>query len=223
MSMVAHGHKGAWVRRVRMLAVLLFAGALLLGGCAGGQPEGPPKPSEEELARQAEEQAKQEAERKRLEEERRKAEEKRQREEMVALVGSLGEPPSIAPVPPPQPQGIPFDEAVPPLPAEPTVRVAVLAHGPAADKAEQVALILGTYERDRLEERLGMAVKIAYVARRDDPLPRDSEIHYRPDFLRAAQSMATALSAQQWIGPMTMDEARQRGVDVVVHVGEHYR
>ena len=89
------------------------------------------------------------------------------------------------------------------------------------DKGRQVALILGTHERERLEERLGMAVKIAYVSHVKGPPAVPSEIRYRPNFLRAAQGVAGVLSAEQRIGPMTADDLRQE-VDVVVVVGPTY-
>ena len=86
-----------------------------------------------------------------------------------------------------------------------------------------VALLVGTYERDRIEARLGMAVKIMYVAETTRPLARDSEVHYRKSYLLAAQAVAQSMSAQQWIAPMTPDELHQPEGDVVVHIGKDYR
>jgi predicted small lipoprotein YifL len=217
--------RGRMLGRIVTAGVLLLAALLLLGGC-GGQPgplEQPPKVDEAQLRKEAEERRKAEEEAARLAEERRKVEEQRQQEELIATVGVVGEPPPVGPLPEPVVEGIPFDEAVPPLPAEPMLRVAVLAHGAPAGTGRQVAALIGTHERERLEERLGMAVSIVYVAETTRPLPRDSEIHYRKDYLRAAQSVAAVLSAAQWIAPMTDDELTQPRVDLLVHLGKDYR
>ena len=206
-----------------LLAALLLAPALL-GGCAAEGPlEQPPEVDEEALAREAEERRLAEEEAARLAEQRRLEAERRQAEEMADLFGPVGEPPPLGPLPEPEVSGIPFDEAVPPLPDEPTLRVAVFSLESQPDKARRVALVLGTYERERLEERLGMAVKITYVAQTKHPPRHNSEVRYRPEYLRAAQSVAAVLSSEQWIGPMTENERRQEGVDVVVHLGGAYR
>ncbi len=120
------------------------------------------------------------------------------------------------------PAEIPFDDAVPALPPDPTVRVAVLSHDAPPSVSREVAALIGTWERDRIEEHLGMAVKILYVAESSQPLPRGSEIHYRKDYLRAAQSVASVMFAAQWIGPMTAEEQRQEDVDLVIHIGKTY-
>lgn len=230
MSIGAHKPRrtGPAARALTVGAALLLAALLvssaLLGGCAAEGPlEQPPEVDEEALAREAEERRLAEEEAARLAEERRLEAERREAEEMAELFGPVGEPPPVGPLPEPVITGIPFDEAVPPLPDEPTLRVAVFSLASQPDKARQVALVLGTHERERLEARLGMAVKITYVAQTKHPPRHASEVRYRPEFLRAAQSVAAVLAAEQWIGPMTDAERRQEGVDVVVHVGEAYR
>lgn len=213
-------HATAWL--LPLLAAVLL-GLALLGGCAASEPlDQPPQVDEEALRLEEEERRKREAEEARLAELRRIEEEKRQREEMMQLFGPVGEPPPSGPVPEQAVTGIPFDEAVPPLPKEPTVRIAVLSLDSQPDKAQRVALSIGTHERERLEARLGMAVKIAYVAQVKVPPPHESEVRYRPQFLRAAQSVAAVISAEQWVGPMTPDELLQQGVDLFVYVGEQY-
>lgn len=117
-----------------------------------------------------------------------------------------------------------FDDAVPRLPPDPIVRVAVFSASGQRSKARDVSLILGTYLREPLEERIGMGVRIAYVAETTRLPQHVSEVHYRgAKFLQAAQAMAAAISAQQWIGPMTAQEQQQEGVDVVVRLGPAYR
>jgi hypothetical protein len=230
--------RGRTLRRLAIAALLLLAVGLLANGCSSGEAA---KLAEAQKQKQAEEQRQREAEDRRLAEERRIAEEKRQVAEMHDLFGPIGEPPPLpgepqapaataapgaaaaAPAAPAGPPEIAFDEAVPPLPKEPTVGVVVLSHAATPGQGRQVAALLGDYERERLEERLGMAVRIMYVAESTQPLARESEVHYRPDYLRAAQSVAAVLSAQQWIGPMSEEEQRQDGVDLVVHIGKDYR
>jgi hypothetical protein len=223
-------------RQIAFWAVLGLAALLLAGGCSKAKP----KVDEAALQRAAAEQARQAEEARKEAEQRRVAEEKRQAEELQAAFGPVGQPPALpeeagamaapgaAPVAPgaasqpAAPAEIAFDDAVPPLPPDPTVRVVVLSHGAAPDTGRHVAELLGTWERERIEERLGMAVRIVYVAQSSAPLARGSEVHYRKDFLRAAQSVASAMFKEQWIGPMTADEQRQEDVDLVVHLGATY-
>lgn len=232
--------------RAATLLALLLALALaapLLGGCSSA----PPKPTKAELEAQ---QRAAEAKRKAEEEQRRlaaeaaaKAKAERERKEVQEAFGPVGTPPpavsQAAPEAPAAPTApgeeaaapqaaapaaeIPFDKAVPPLPPEPTVRVVVLGHGVPSSVCRRVAVQIGTYERVRIEARLGKALKITYVAETGAPLARPSEIHYRKHFLLAAQSVAMAMADQQAIGPMTPDELRQDNVDLVIHIGKHYR
>lgn len=218
-------------RRIRsgLICLALICAALTLAaGCAGRigeEPkplEVPPKVDEEAARREAEEDRRRDEEATRLaEEEARKAEEQRQKEELLQLFGEIGE----VPQPPqrPKPQGIPFDEAVPPLPNEPAVRVAVLSNAEQPEKGRQVALLIGTYHREHLEDQLGAAIKIAYVSHLKRNITRDSVIHFRPNFLRAATSVASILPQHQTIGPMSGEERLQEGVDLLVYIGGDYR
>jgi predicted small lipoprotein YifL len=208
------------------LTVLVLASPALLGGCASKGPlNQPPKVDEAALRREAEAKAKREAEERKLAEERRIAEEKRQKEEMMQAFGTVGQP--EAPAPPAltkaEAGAVPYDQAVPPLPAEPTVRVVVLSHDAPPEAGRDVALLIGTYERPWIESHTGMAVKILYVAQATQPLSRPSEVHYRNNYLLAAQAVAQSMSAQQWIAPMTPDELHQPDADIVVHIGKDYR
>lgn len=226
----------------RMLTVLalLLAVALvapLVGGCSSS----PPKPTPEQVLAQqkaAEAKRKAEEEQKRREAEaRRKAKAERERREVQEAFGPVGPAPGTtaaaapgapagvtpgAPAATAAPAEVPFDEAVPPLPPEPTVRVAVLSHDVPLAVGRQVALQIGTYDRQRIEARLGKALKIVYVAESGAPLPEPSVIHYRKDYLLAAQSVALAMANHQAIGPMTANELRQKNVDLVIHIGKHY-
>ena len=118
---------------------------------------------------------------------------------------------------------IPYEEAVPPPPQPPTVRVAVLSSQSQPEKGQNIALILGTYRRDMLEELMGMAVEIAYISHMKQDVTRQSAIHFRPNFLRAAVSVASVLPREQDLRPMSADEQRQESVDLLVYVGKNYR
>ncbi len=215
-------------RRIRsgLICLALLCAALTLAavfsGCAAPKPlDVPPKVDEEAARREAEEERRRNDEARRLAEEARKAEEQRQKEELMQLFGEIGE----VPQPPqrPKPQGIPFDEAVPPLPNEPAVRVAVLSNAGQPEKGRQVALLIGIYHREHLEDQLGAAIKIAYVSHLKRNITRDSVIHFRPNFLRAATSVASILPQHQTIGPMSGEERLQEGVDLLVYIGGDYR
>ncbi len=215
-------------RRIRsgLICLALLCAALTLAavfsGCAAPKPlDVPPKVDEEAVRREAEEERRRDEEARRLAEEARKAEEQRQKEELMQLFGVIGE--VQQPAQRPKPQGIPFDEAVPPLPNEPTVRVAVLSNVEQPEKGRQVALLIGTYHREHLEDQLGAAIKIAYVSHLKRNITRDSVIHFRPNFLRAATSVASILPQHQTIGPMSGEERLQEGVDLLVYIGGDYR
>lgn len=227
--------------RTVVLLALAATLALALPACTSAPPE-PAGPTEAQLRQQAEEQRKAEEEARRLAEEARQAEAARQVAELRELFGPVGEPPlepgSAPPAEPapfvrhvtgagtPAPAAagtIPYDEAVPPLPPEPVLRVAVLSHGVPLERGRQVAVQLGTHARERLEEQLGMAVRVLYVAETTRPLQHPSEIRHRPELLRAAQSVAQELAAEQWLGPLGEQERAQPEVDLVVHIGPDYR
>ena len=118
---------------------------------------------------------------------------------------------------------VPFESAVPPLPKEPVLRVAVLSDIGQPEKADRVALIIGNYTRQFLENRLGVVVKIAYVAQVERNITRQSVIRYRPKFFRAAVTIAKVLPRDQALSPMTARELSQQDVDLVVYIGRDYR
>lgn len=210
--------------RMRMLIMALAAALLaapLLGGCSSHKaPEA--KPLEEPPAAPAKTpeqiQAEKEAAAKAAEE----AAAKRKEEEVKQTFGTPAPPPSPPPVQK-APEGLPFDQVVPPLPAEPTVRVAVLSDAGQPSKGEKVALIIGTYQKKRLENELGMTVKIAYISSVTKNITRQSVIRYRPKFLKAAVAVASVLPAEQRVEPMTPAEEDRLGADLLVFVGRDYR
>ncbi len=197
----------------------------------------PPKVDEAEVARIQEEER--QAEEQRLEEEKERAEEKRIAEEQQRVqdvkdaIGGIGkastseetsqQPPRPKGVLPPVTDGVPFDEAVPPLPKEPTVKVAVFSEETQQEKGRQVALMIGGPGREFIEAKLGAAVVLAYVSHLKKIPTRHSAIHFRPNFFQAAQTVAVELPNRQTVGPMTESELKREGVDLIVYVGKDYK
>ena len=224
------------------LVFLLLMAAL--GGCSASEDPGVEKPVDEppvvdeaEAAKTREEERLAEEQRLKEEKERaeeqRVAEEKQQEADVKEAIGSIGKaPPSEEGGPqPPRPKwvlppitdGIPFDEAVPPLPKEPTVKVAVFSEESQQEKGQQVALMLQGPGREFIEAKLGAAVILAYVSHLKKIPTRNSAIHFRPKFFQAAQTVAAELPNRQGVAPMTESELKREGVDLIIYVGADYK
>lgn len=233
------------INRKKITSWLLFLVLVAaLGACSSagdGEMEKPldepPQVDEAEAARILEEERL--AEEQRLEEEKERAEEKRiaekqQREQDVKdVIGGSGiasisdedspQPPRPKGVLPPITDGVPFDEAVPPLPQEPTVKIAVFSEESQQEKGWQVALMIGSSGREFIEAKLGAAVILAYVSHLKKIPTRYSAIHFRPNFFLAAQTVAVELPNRQTVEPMTESELKREGVDLIVYVGKDFK
>lgn len=237
-----------WLPVLALLLMAILGGCSMLGGddaqiesAQAAQPQDEPPAEPEQTAEE-----KREAEEARLAEEKREAEEARVAEEKrvaeedqrraTAVREAFGPVPESPPVTAAAAAAaataaadqaalklIPFDEGVPPLPQEPILRVAVLSEEDQPEKGDMVALTLGTYNRERIEDRLGMAVRIAYVSRLEDTGTVVSAIRFRPSFMKAALVVAAELPHRQEIGPMSSEELRQDSVDLLVYIGPNYR
>lgn len=185
---------------------------------------------QEELARIEEEERIQdaaEAEQARLREE--QATRQQLREEAKQALAAFGV--QGAPVQPPvkgPPQGLTFDEVEPALPEPPTVRVAILSKATQPNKAQQMALLIGRYQRDFLERNLGQAVQVVNVshysagsASSNGPAS-GSLIYFRPEQLHAAMEVAAVLPDEQRIEPMSAEQIAREGVDLIVMLGQDY-
>ncbi|MDH4248075.1 MAG: hypothetical protein OEW39_09670 [Deltaproteobacteria bacterium] len=120
-------------------------------------------------------------------------------------------------------EGIPFDQAFPPPAPPPTVNIAVVGAVESPDKSQGVAYVIGTLQRERLERVIGKQVKIAYVSVALAIPTRTSRIRFRPDAVKAAVNIASAMTRPQVIEPMTEQEQAQDGVDIIIYVGPEYR
>ena len=129
-----------------------------------------------------------------------------------------------SPEPPPQDKRIPFEKAFPEEARKiRPVRIAVLSSPNRPQAGQQVALILGTYQRPRLERILGRKVKIAFVSQSSKPHKAQTVILYRPDFLKAAIQAASVMPGAQVVEPMTEPELSREGTDIIIYVGEDTR
>lgn len=134
------------------------------------------------------------------------------------------EPPPPPPEPEPEPRRVPWEEAFPEdFAAEPTVRIAVLAYPDRIDAGQRVALLLGKYQRKRLERELGKLVQVVYVSEAEQAHGRRSVVRYRTDHLKAAVRVAAAMPREQVVEPMSVDEEARTGVDLIVYVGGDVR
>ena len=125
---------------------------------------------------------------------------------------------------PPQEKRIPFEKAFPEEARKiRPVRIAVLSSPNRPQAGQQVALILGTYQRPRLERILGRKVKIAFVSQSSKPHKAQTVILYRPDFLKAAIQAASVMPGAQVVERMTEPELSQEGMDIIIYVGEDTR
>jgi hypothetical protein len=136
---------------------------------------------------------------------------------------------TIAPVlvpqklpPPVNPDATPYDKAFPPL-EDHAVRIGIISGSSQATAAQSLARMLSNEDRKYLEDTLGLGVKVAYVSETNRPETRQTQVHYRPDFLKAAVQIAALLPPPQKLDVMSDAEATRHGVDVLVQVGTDLR
>ena len=196
---------------MRLPALMLLLSAVALAAC-GGQPEPPPSPPAAAQAVQAPPP---------------EPEPPPPPEPAVPPQFEAGtQPPygGASPEPqPPPPAEVPYDQAFPPPEGSPPVRIAILSSPSRPEDGARLALVLGTYQRERLERELGREVKIAFVSRSASEHQKRSVVHYREGNLKAATAVAASIPAGQVVAPMTPEEAGQEGVDVFVYVGTDLR
>ena len=126
--------------------------------------------------------------------------------------------------PPPQDERIPFEKAFPEEARKiRPVRIGVLSSPNRPQAGRQVALILGTYQRPRLERILGRKVKIAFVSQSSKPHRAQTVIFYRPDFLKAAIQAASVMPGAQVVEPMTEPDLSREGTDIIIYIGKDTR
>ena len=193
------------------LAIVLLLTALVIavGSCGGGEPKAP-EPTEEE---------------RRAEAARLAAEQARQRAEQLAKEKEA----ALQPPPPPYPyldesDRVPYEKAFPDafkgvLP----IRIAVLGSPNRPAAGRRVAVMLGGFQRAKMEKKLGRPIRIAFVSRSSKPHEPITRIRYRPGFLQAAIQVARAIPFAQAVEPMAPPQLERESIDVFVYVGENVR
>lgn len=108
------------------------------------------------------------------------------------------------------------------LGAEPPtlVRVAILNATGKPGGANKVAVLLGEYKRQALEDQIGMQIEVVNLSTADSVRAGRSVLFYRPEFLRAALAMAKAIPGDQFVEPMRPAGLKRAGVDVEIVVGQ---
>jgi hypothetical protein len=106
-------------------------------------------------------------------------------------------------------------------PEPPTrVRVAILNATGKAGGANKVAVLLGEYKRQALEDQIGLQIEVVNLSATEIARPGQSILFYRPEFLRAALAMAKAIPGDQFVEPMRPASLKRAGVDVEIVVGK---
>jgi hypothetical protein len=115
----------------------------------------------------------------------------------------------------------PFDPDSVLGPEPPTrVRVAILNATGKPGGANKVAVLLGEYKRQALEDQIGLQIEVVNLSAADNVRPGQSILFYRPEFLRAALAMAKAIPGEQFVEPMRPAGLKRMGVDVEIVVGK---
>ena len=106
-------------------------------------------------------------------------------------------------------------------PEPPTrVRVAILNATGKPGGANKVAVLLGEYKRQALEDQIGLQIEVVNLSTAETIRPGQSIVFYRPEFLRAALAMAKAIPGEQFVEPMRPAGMKRAGVDVEIVVGK---
>jgi LytR cell envelope-related transcriptional attenuator len=100
------------------------------------------------------------------------------------------------------------------------VRVAILNATGKTGGANKVAVLLGEYQRQVLEDQIGLQIEVVNLSNAENVRPGQSVIFYRPEFLRAALAMAKAIPGDQFVEPMRPAGLKRAGVDVEIVVGK---
>ena len=121
-------------------------------------------------------------------------------------------------------EGIPYQEAFPEdFKKEQPVRIAVLSSPARPAAGQRIGMILGKFQKKRLEKALGRKVMVAYVSRSTKKHGENTIIRYRPDFLKAAIQVAAVLPKNQVVEAMQPSDMALHEVDVIVYLGDRIR
>lgn len=103
------------------------------------------------------------------------------------------------------------------------LNLAVFNASPRVGTARRLAIMLEHQQRRTIEERLGLKLEILNISsvREDLRLPR-TKIYFRPNFLKAALTLAEMIPGEQVVEPMPLSRLSRLGNDVEIYVGENF-
>jgi hypothetical protein len=103
------------------------------------------------------------------------------------------------------------------------LNVSVLNASSRDQNAQRLAILLDRQQRQRLEEQIGMRLEVTNISsvREGMVLPR-TKIYFRPNFLKAALSLAEVIPGEQIVELMPSSHKGRMGTDIEVYVGENF-
>lgn len=100
------------------------------------------------------------------------------------------------------------------------VRVAILNASGVAVRGTQLALVLGEYRRRELEGLIGLKLELVNVSSTERKQLPESQVNYRPGFLRAALVIARAMPGDQRVRLMSGSSLKRLGIDIEILLGK---
>jgi hypothetical protein len=103
------------------------------------------------------------------------------------------------------------------------LNVSVLNASTKDQNAQRLAILLDRQQRQKLEEQVGMRLKVTNISsvREGMVLPR-TKIYFRPNFMKAALTLSEVIPGEQIVEQMPSSHKGRMGTDVEVYVGENF-
>ena len=103
------------------------------------------------------------------------------------------------------------------------LNLAVFNAAPRVGAARRLAIMLEHQQRRTIEERLGLKLEILNISSvREDLRLSQTKIYFRPNFLKAALTLAEMIPGEQVVEPMPLSRLSRLGNDVEIYVGENF-
>jgi len=103
------------------------------------------------------------------------------------------------------------------------LRIGILSSPKNPAMGEKVAFGLTEIQGFQLESRLGRKVEVAYISRSSRLNGNNTQIRYRPLYLREAMHIAAAMPKDQVVASMNPGELKKQGVDLVIYLSDMLR